>query len=36
MAERCERMTPEEWEKFRQGFLDRWGRVAPPDSKPSA
>jgi hypothetical protein len=36
MEERCERMTPEEREKFRQGFLGRWGRVAPPDSKPSA
>jgi hypothetical protein len=36
MAERCEQMTPEEREKFRQGFLGRWGRVAPPDSKPSA
>lgn len=36
MAERCEQMTPEERKKFRQGFLGRWGRVAPPDSKPSA
>jgi H+/Cl- antiporter ClcA len=36
MMERCEKMTPEEREKFRQAFLDRWGRVAPPDSKPTA
>jgi hypothetical protein len=36
MAERCKQMTPEEREKVRQGFLGRWGRVAPPDSKPSA
>jgi hypothetical protein len=31
MAERCERMTPEERERFRQGFLGRWGHVPPPD-----
>jgi hypothetical protein len=36
MAERWEHMTPEEREKFRQGFRGRWGCVAPPDSKPSA
>ena len=36
MAERWERMTPEEREKFRRGFRGRWGCVAPPDSKPSA
>jgi MFS family permease len=36
MEERCEHMTPEEREKFRQRFLGRWGHVAPPDSKPSA
>jgi hypothetical protein len=36
MAERCERMTPEEREKFRQGFFGRWGRVTPPDVKPPA
>ena len=35
MAERRERMTPEEREKFRQGLRDCWG-VAPPDSKSSA
>ena len=34
MAERCGSMTPEERERFRQGFLDRWGRVPPPDPKP--
>jgi len=34
--ERWEQMTPEEREKFRQGLDGRWGRVAPPDSKPSA
>jgi hypothetical protein len=36
MRERWERMTPEEREKFRQGLRGCWGRVAPPDSKPSA
>jgi Ca2+/H+ antiporter, TMEM165/GDT1 family len=36
MMERCEQMTPEEREKFRQAFNDRWGRVATPDSKPNA
>jgi hypothetical protein len=36
MAERCEKMTPEERENFRQRVHDRWGRVAPMDSKPSA
>jgi hypothetical protein len=36
MAERCERMTPEERERVRHGFLHRWGRVMPPDSNPSA
>jgi hypothetical protein len=29
-------MTPEEREKFRQAFQDRWGRVTPPDPKPNA
>jgi hypothetical protein len=36
MAERCKQMTPEEREKLRQGIHGRWGRVAPPDSEPSA
>ena len=36
MAERWEHMTPEEREKYRQGFRGRWGCPAPPDSKPSA
>jgi len=35
MAERWDRMTPEERENFCQGFHGRWGREAP-DSKPSA
>lgn len=35
MMERCERMTPEERERFRQGFVGRWSRVAPPDSQPN-
>jgi hypothetical protein len=35
MMERCEKMTPEERERFRQAFSDRWGRGATPDSKPS-
>ena len=38
MMERWERMTPEERERFRQGFVGRWGRVAPPrpESEPKA
>lgn len=36
MMERCEQMTPEERERFRQSFNGRRGRVATPDSKPSA
>jgi uncharacterized membrane protein len=36
MAERWERMTPEEREKFRQGLHGCWEREAPPDSKPAA
>ena len=36
MADRCGQMTPEERERFRKGFLGRWGRVAAPDSNPSA
>jgi Na+-driven multidrug efflux pump len=35
LMERCEQMTPEERERFRQGLHDRWGRFAQPDSKPS-
>jgi hypothetical protein len=36
MEERWEHMTPEEREKCRQECFGRWGRMAPPDSKPSA
>jgi hypothetical protein len=36
MMERCERMTPEERERFRQAFQSRWGHVPPPASNPSA
>ena len=36
VMERFEKMTPEEREKFRQAFNDRWGRGAPPDPKPTA
>jgi hypothetical protein len=36
LSERWERMTPEEREKFRQERHGCWGRVAPPESKPSA
>jgi len=36
MMERCEQMTPEDREKFRQAFHDRWGRVTPPDSQQNA
>lgn len=34
MAERCGEMTPEEREKLAERLHDRWGHVAPPDSKP--
>jgi hypothetical protein len=34
--ERWEQMTPEERERFRQGFRDRSGRTTPLDSNPSA
>jgi hypothetical protein len=36
MAERWERMTPEEREKFRQGFRGRCGPFEPPNAKPTA
>ena len=36
MAERCEQMTPEERERFRQGLHGRSGRTTPLDSHPSA
>ena len=36
MAERWEKMTPEEREKYRQSFQGRWGSFIPPDSKPNA
>lgn len=36
MMERCEQMTPEEREKFRQAFYSRWGGVTPPETKPNA
>jgi hypothetical protein len=36
MAERWEKMTPEEREKYRQSFQGRWGSFAPPDAKPGA
>ena len=36
MAERWEELTPEERERFRQGFHDRSGRTTPLDSNPSA
>jgi hypothetical protein len=35
IAERWDRMTPEERERFRQGFRNRWGHVAPPEPRPS-
>jgi hypothetical protein len=35
MAERWEHMTPEEREKYRQGFRGRWGCPPAPESKPS-
>ncbi len=33
MMERCEQMTPEERERFREAFLSRWGNVSRPDSE---
>ncbi len=36
MAERWEKMTPEEREKYRQSWRGRWGSFEPPDSKSSA
>ena len=36
MRERWDQMTPEEREKFRQGFYGRWGCAPPADDKPSA
>jgi hypothetical protein len=36
MRERWEHMTPEERERFRQGFHDRSGRTSPLDSNQSA
>lgn len=36
MRERCEQMTPEERERFRQGFSDRSGRTSPLDSNQTA
>ena len=36
MAERWERMTSEEREKYRQSFRGRWGSFEPPDAKPNA
>jgi hypothetical protein len=35
IAERWDRMSPEERERFRQGFLGRWGHVPPPEPGPS-
>src|SRR5881227_114101 len=36
MAERWEKMTPEEREKYRQSFRGCWGSFQPPEAKPSA
>ncbi len=36
MAERWERMTPEEREKFRQSFRGRYGGFEPPSAHPTA
>ncbi len=35
MKERWECMTPEERERFRQGFAGRWGHVPPPEPTPN-
>lgn len=36
MAERCEQMSPDEREKFRQWVDGRWGRTSPLDADPNA
>ena len=36
MAERWERMTPEERERYRQSFRGRWGSFEPPAPAPGA
>lgn len=36
MAEKWERMTPEEQERFRQSFRGRWGTFEPPPAAPTA
>ena len=36
MRDRWERMTPEERERCRQAFQNRWGTPPPPDSTPAA
>ncbi len=36
MAERWDKMTPEEREMCRQRFYGRWGGPPPPESKPTA
>jgi hypothetical protein len=36
MVDRWEQLTPEEREKFRQRYQERWGCAPPPDSKLSA
>ena len=36
MAERCEQMSPDEREKFRQWVDGRWGQTSPLDSTPNA
>ena len=36
MAERWERMTPEERDRYRQSFRGRWNSFEPPDATPKA
>ena len=36
IAERWEKMTPKEREKYRQSFCGCWGSFQPPEAKPSA
>ena len=36
MAERWEKMAPEEREKYRESFRGRWGSFEPPGSNPNA
>jgi hypothetical protein len=36
MEDRCQNMTPEERERFRQRMRERWGSFETPESKPNS